>query len=199
MEVSEIELAILNIPGIKEAVVVARDNQTGEKQLVAYVVAISAPGPSIRSLLGLLRQKLPDFMVPSAVVILDALPLLPNGKVDRQALPSPDWERPELAGNPVPPRGPIEAKLAEIWANVLGLKLVGVQDDFLGLGGHSLLATRVLSQVTSVFGVELTLRTFFDNPTIQEMARAITQTLSNRSEPTAFVKQMERLSSKEAL
>ena len=199
VELSEIELAILNISGVKEAVVVARDNQTGEKQLVAYVVAISTPGLSIRSLLGLLRQKLPDFMVPSAVVILEALPLLPNGKVDRQALPSPDWERPELAGNPVPPRGPIEAKLAEIWANVLSLKLVGVQDDFLGLGGHSLLATRVLSQVTSVFGVELTLRTFFDNPTIQEMARVITQTLSKRSEPTEFVKQMERLSSKEAL
>ena len=199
VELSEIELAILNISGIKEAVVVARDNQTGEKQLVAYVVAISAPGPSVRSLLGLLRQKLPDFMVPSAVVILDALPLLPNGKVDRQALPSPDWERPELAGNPVPPRDPIEAKLAEIWANVLGLKHVGVQDDFFGLGGHSLLATRVLSQVTSIFGVELTLRTFFDNPTIQEMARAITQTLSKRSEPKEFVKQMERLSSKEAL
>jgi amino acid adenylation domain-containing protein len=195
VEVSEIELAILDISEIKEAVVVARENQTGEKQLVAYVVSISAAGPSVRSLLGLLRQKLPDFMVPSAIVILEAFPLLPNGKVDRQALPSPDWERPELAGNPVPPRGPIEAKLAEIWAKVLGLKLVGVQDDFLGLGGHSLLATRVLSEVTSVFGVELTLRTFFDNPTIQEMARAITQTLSKRSEPTEFVKQMERLSS----
>jgi amino acid adenylation domain-containing protein len=197
VEVAEIELAILNVSGIKEAVVVARETHTGETQLVAYVVSSGAPGSSARSLLGLLRQKLPDFMVPAAVVILETLPLLPNGKVDRQALPSPDWEPTELAGTLVPPRGPIEVKLTKIWTNVLGLNRVGVQDNFFELGGHSLLATRVLSRVTSTFAVQLSLRTFFDNPTIREMGSAITQILTERIESKDLLKQMKSLSNEE--
>jgi hypothetical protein len=98
-----------------------------------------------------------------------------------------------LAGTLVPPRGPIEVKLAKIWTNVLGLNRVGVQDNFFELGGHSLLATRVLSQVTSTFAVQLSLRTFFDNPTIQEMALAITQILTERIGPKDLLKQMEGL------
>jgi len=193
VEIGEIELAILDIPGIKEAVVVRQKGRTGEEQLVAYVVSTDAPSPSSRLLLGLLRKKLPDFMVPSVVVILETLPLLPNGKVDRHALPQPDWERPEGAGL-VLPRGRIEEKLAEIWSNVLGLKRVGVQDDFFELGGHSILATRVLSQVTSTFAVHLSMRTVFDHPTIQEMALAITRTLTDRKECkdlTSLLKQTE--------
>ena len=185
MEVAEIELAILDIPGIKEAVVVARESPDGEKQLAAYVGSTASPFPSARSLVARLRQRLPDFMVPSVFVILEALPLLPNGKVDRQALPTPDWERRELVGPriQIPPRGPIEEKLAEIWTEVLGLKQVSAQDDFFELGGHSLLATRLLSRVTSTLGVDLSLRTLFDHPTIQEMALTITQILIERIEP----------------
>lgn len=202
VDLSEIELAILAIPGIKEAVVVARENHTGEQQLVTYVVSTAAPGPSARSLLGPLRQKLPDFMMPSAFVVLEALPLLPNGKVDRRALPPPDWERSKLARTLLPPRGPIEEKLVEIWTNVLGLEHVGVQDEFLELGGHSLLATRLLSEVTSVFGIQLSLRTLFDNPTIQGMALAITQSLTERMERTDLknlLEQTQRLSNDHAL
>jgi len=197
VEVAEIELAILDIPGIKETVVVARESNSGEKQLVAY--AVSTTSHSTRSLLGLLRQKLPDFMVPSAAVMLEALPLLPNGKVDRQALPSPELERTELERTLMRPHGPVEEKLAEIWTNVLGLKQVGVQDDFFELGGHSLIATRLLSQVTLTFETHLSLRTLFDNPTIQAMALAITQILIERIEPKELLKQVEGVSSEGTL
>ena len=184
VEVAEIEIAILDIPGIKEAVVVARESPDSEKQLVAYVGSTASPFSSARSLVARLKQRLPDFMIPSAFVILEALPLLPNGKVDRQALPAPDWERRELVTNQIriAPRGPIEEKLAEIWTEVLGLKQVGAQDNFFELGGHSLLATRLLSRLTSTLGAPLSLRTLFDHPTIQEMALVVTQILTERIE-----------------
>lgn len=114
--------------------------------------------------------------------------------MDRQALPSPDLEQPELAGALLLPCGPIEEKLADIWTSVLGMKRVGVQDNFFDLGGHSLSATRVLSEVTSTFAVQLSLRTLFDHPTIQEMALTITQILTERIAP-----KMETLSSEERL
>jgi acyl carrier protein len=197
VEVAEIELALLSISGIKEAVVVAQEGH-GEKQLVAYVVPI-VPSPSTRSILELLRQKLPDFMVPSAVVILGALPLLPNGKVDRQGLLSADWGQAELERAHVTPSNPVEEKLSEIWTNVLGLERVSTQDDFFELGGHSLSATRVLSQVTSSFALQLPLRTFFDNPTIKKMALVIARILTERADHknlTNPLEEMEGLSSR---
>src|SRR5262249_19086777 len=113
-----------------------------------------------------LRARLPEYMVPSAFVVLDALPLSPNGKLDRRALPAPDRARPELDEAYVAPRTPVEQRLADLWAEVLGVERVGVQDNFFELGGHSLLATQVISRMRKSLEVELPLRALFEAPTV---------------------------------
>jgi acyl carrier protein len=118
-------------------------------------------------------------MIPAALVVLDQFPLLPNGKIDRRALPAPDRGRGVQAGELVAPRTPVEATLAEIWAEVLGVHQAGVHDNFFELGGHSLLATQVLSRVRRAFGVEPQLRTFFAEPTIASLAAAIERSQSS--------------------
>jgi len=120
-----------------------------------------------------LAERLPDHMVPAAYVMLPALPLTPSGKVDRRALPAPGTARPFFAGDYLAPRSPVEQVLADVWAQVLGLDRVGIEDDFFGLGGHSLLATRVVSRVRDALGVELPLRQLFERPTVAELARAL--------------------------
>ncbi len=117
-----------------------------------------------------LKERLPEYMVPSSFVLIDALPLSPNGKVDRQRLPAPDSTRPEAGPVLVAPRNSIETRLAEIWRELLGLERIGVEDDFFELGGHSLLATQAVSRVREAFGVELPLRTFFEGPTVAAVA-----------------------------
>src|SRR5688572_21772464 len=112
-------------------------------------------------------------MVPSAFVFIDQMPLTPNGKVDRQALPEPDQSRPELGAVFVAPRTQTEEILASMWAEVLGLARVGVHDNFFELGGHSLLATQVISRVRKLFGVELPLRDVFEGPTVAELSRSV--------------------------
>jgi surfactin family lipopeptide synthetase A len=150
--------------------------------LVAYVVAKQPPGPSISELHRFLQAKLPNYMVPSAFVPLEALPLTPNGKVDRRALPAPDQARPALDDAFVAPRTPVEAVLAGVWADVLGLTQVGVHDNFFALGGHSLLATQVISRLRAAFQVELPLRTLFEEPTVARLALAITQNQGERKD-----------------
>ena len=148
----------------------AREDEPGEKWLVAYVVGHDgAPGTS--ALRDHLRVKLPDYMVPSVFVTLDTLPLTPNGKVDRKALPAPTMYRQE--DRYVAPRTPIEEGLAEIWQQVLRLEQVGIHDSFFELGGHSLLATQVISRVRATFQVELPLRALFEAPTIAGLAERI--------------------------
>jgi len=120
-----------------------------------------------------LKEKLPEYMVPSAFVTLDTLPLTPNGKVDRRALPAPGGMRPELEDAFVVPRDALEEQLAGIWAEVLGLERVGVHDDFFELGGHSLLVTQVVSRVRDALQVELPLRSLFEEPTIAGLAEKI--------------------------
>jgi len=147
---------------VRECAVLARED-AGEKRLVAYVVgAVEADG-----LREHLRRSLPEHMLPSAFVGLDALPLTPNGKLDRKALPAP-----ELASHEkyVAPRTPVEEVLAGIWAEVLHVERVGVEESFFELGGHSLLATQVVSRVRAVFSVELPLRALFEAPTVAELA-----------------------------
>ena len=117
-----------------------------------------------------LRKVLPEYMVPSAFVVFDALPLGPNGKLDRKALPAPEQSRPELDEAYVAPRTPTEQTLADLWAGVLGLERVGVQDNFFELGGHSLLATQVVSRMRKALQVELPLRALFEAPTVAELA-----------------------------
>jgi surfactin family lipopeptide synthetase A len=141
--------------------------------LVADVVPEPEWAPATNELRDFLKDKLPDFMVPSAFVVLSKLPLTPNGKLDRLALPAPSLARPELDTNFVAPRTPAEERLAEIWEEVLGVERVGVHDDFFELGGHSLLATRVLSRVRSALRAELRLRDLFEAPTIAGLAERI--------------------------
>ncbi|MEH1951649.1 MAG: amino acid adenylation domain-containing protein [Nostoc sp.] len=120
-----------------------------------------------------LQQKLPDYMVPSAFVLLDALPLTPNGKVDRRSLPSPDTATRNLSTGFVLPRTRIEAQIAQIWSQVLGVERIGINDNFFELGGHSLLATQVLSQINSAFGLDLSIQTMFESPTVAGIAAYI--------------------------
>ena len=157
-------------PAIRETVVSAREDQAGDKRLVAYVVPEQKSIISTSELRGFLKQKLPDYMIPSAFVVLDSLPLTPNGKVDRKALPEPDSGRPELDDSFIPARTPIEELLAGIWCEVLGLKEVGIHDNFFELGGHSLLATQVMSRLRNTFQTDIPLRRLFETPTIAGLA-----------------------------
>jgi acyl carrier protein len=120
-----------------------------------------------------LQERLPDYMVPSAFVMLDALPLNANGKVDRRALPAPDPLRPELDESYVAPRGAVEEQVAAVWRQVLGVERVGVNDNFFDLGGHSLIATQVVSRLCDAFNLELPLRQLFESPTVAGLAAAV--------------------------
>ncbi|HET7460810.1 MAG TPA: amino acid adenylation domain-containing protein [Longimicrobium sp.] len=167
IEPGEVEAVLRRHPGVERCVVVGRDGGAGEKRLVAYVVGGAEPSDLAEHL----RGALPEYMVPAAWVKLDALPLSPNGKVDRRALPAPDPVHADDAHEA--PRTPVEEVLAGIWAELLERERVGVRDSFFALGGHSLLATRVVSRVRAVFGVELTLRALFDAPAVAELAERV--------------------------
>ncbi|HET7231442.1 MAG TPA: amino acid adenylation domain-containing protein, partial [Longimicrobium sp.] len=167
IELGEVEAVLRRHESVAECVVVAREDVPGDPRLVAYV----AGGAGADELREHVRGSLPDYMVPSAFVVLEALPLTPNGKLDRKALPAPDLASAEEKY--VAPRTPVEEVLAGIWAEVLRLERVGVEESFFELGGHSLLATRVVSRVSAVFGVELPLRALFEGPTVAELAKAV--------------------------
>jgi amino acid adenylation domain-containing protein len=173
IEVGEIEVVLGQHPAVSEVVVVPGADSHGDRQLVAYLVISEKPSPSITEIRGFLQQKLPEYMIPSAFVFLDALPRTPNGKVDQRALPAPDLERSRLETQFVAPRMPVEKALAKIWCEVLGLERVGVHDNFFELGGHSLLATRVVSRIQQKFHVDLKLMYFFKMPTIAELAKGV--------------------------
>jgi amino acid adenylation domain-containing protein len=173
IELSEIEAVLSQHPAVQETVVLAREDVPGNKRLVAYVVVKGAPTPTSLELQQFLKQKLPEYMVPSAIVLLETLPLTPNGKVDRRALPALDTARPEGSDAYIAPRTPVEELLTLIWADVLGLELVGIHDNFFELGGHSLLATQVFSRLRDTFAVELPLRCLFDSPTVALLAQYI--------------------------
>ncbi len=183
VELAEIEAALQAIEGISEAAVVAREEGEAGMRLVAYVAPAKPPGLTITTLRAALAGTLPDHMIPSAFVFLDALPVTPNGKVDRRSLPAPERLRPNLNVPFAVATTPVEERLARIWAEVLDLEQVGVHDPFLDLGGNSLLATSVISRVLTAFQVELPLRTLFESPTVTDMALAITQALVDRLDP----------------
>jgi amino acid adenylation domain-containing protein len=175
IELGEIEVLLTQNPSIQTAVVVACADDSGNQKLVAYVVPHPQFQPTSHDLRDFLRQALPEYMIPSAFVMLKALPLTANGKIDRQALPLPEQVQPELVANYVPPQTEIEKALAEIWAEVLGVKQVGIHDNFFDLGGHSLLLTQISSRVYNVFGIELSLRQIFATPTIAELALLVAE------------------------
>jgi aspartate racemase len=170
IELGEIEALLGGHPAVREAVAVAREDVPGDKRLVAYVTAKQGEPPKVSELRGLLQAKLPEYMVPSAFVVLERFPLTPNGKVDRKALPVPDEGRPQLEDSYVAPRTPIEKMLAGIWREALGLEQVGVHDNFFDLGGHSLLAIRVQARTESQLARKVPLTAFLQTPTIAEIA-----------------------------
>ncbi|HEY0602079.1 MAG TPA: amino acid adenylation domain-containing protein, partial [Herpetosiphonaceae bacterium] len=211
IELGEIESALLQHPAIHEAVVVARQD-TADTQLVAYVVAeqenkgtkeqtdaqnqewrtqnlgVEENGSRVLVLGSALReflaQRLPEHMIPSVFVPLDALPLSPNGKLDRKALPAPDAAHRASTAEYIAPRTPLEAELARIWAEVLGLEQVGVHDNFFDLGGHSLKAIQVLSRIRDSLQVDVSLHRLFQSPIIADLARSIEQSESRPAEPS---------------
>lgn len=182
IEPAEIEEALLTLDAVKEVVVTVRDVGPDQQCLMAYIVPAPQSAPTPSALRRALAERLPDAMIPSKYVVLEALPLTPTGKVDRRALPAPDTARPALDSPLVKPRTPIEAKLIAIWADVLGLDEVGIHDSFLELGGHSLLATKLIARVIDVFAVELPLRALFEAPTVAEIAVVIIQHQANMAD-----------------
>ncbi|MHC5857702.1 non-ribosomal peptide synthetase [Nostoc sp.] len=200
IEPEEIELALRQHPQVREVVVIVREDKLGDKRLVAYVVPRQNQGSSTSELRLFLRSKLPEYMVPSAFIMLKNLPVTPNGKVDRLALPSPDTARPDIEDIFVAPRTPVEKQLAEVWSEVLRLERVGVHDNFFDLGGHSLLATQVVSRLRDAFEVDLALRDLFEKPTIADLAVTIAQRLAQATDSELLAQtfaELEQLSQEE--
>ncbi len=181
VELGEIESVLLRRAGVKQAVVVAKEDDRGDKRLVAYVVADRDLGNSPGELRSYLKEQLPDIMVPSAVGLLPRIPLTANGKIDRQALPEPEAVEKKSY---VAPCTPTETGVASIWTEVLRREQIGTDENFFDLGGHSLLATQVISRVRERFRIEMPIRSLFDNPTIAGLAGAISSadhsTIENR-------------------
>lgn len=171
VELGEIEAVLGQHPAIRETAVIAREDSPGNKCLIAYLVPNDGWSASAAEMRGYLKGLLPDYMVPSAYVTLGSLPLTPNKKLDRRALPAP----PETIADSVfvAPRNETEGLVAGVWADVIGLDRVGIYDNFFEVGGHSLSATRVISRIRALTGVDLTLRGFFESPTVSEAAEII--------------------------
>ena len=167
IEPGEIEAVLLRHPAVAQAAVMAREDPGGDKRLVGYVVAQSGQRADPALLRSHLAQSLPEYMVPGAIVVLEALPLSPNGKLDRKALPAPEFG---VSAAWRAPRSPQEEILGSLFAEVLGVSNVGIDDNFFELGGHSLLATRLVSRIRAALGVELPIRSLFEAPTVAELA-----------------------------
>src|SRR5215213_7151460 len=175
VEPAEVEAVLGQHPALRGTAVLARTGASGGERLVAYVVPHRRPEPTARELGGYLKERLPEYMVPSTFVTLDSLPLTPSGKVDRRSLPAPGLSDIRAENVYAEPRTPAEEQLVEIWEEILGLERVGIHDNFFELGGHSLLATQVVSRLNRHFGVELPLRVLFEDSTIEGLALAVTQ------------------------
>ena len=189
IELGEIESALGRNPDVLQSLVTVWEHSAGEKRLVAYVVPGQWRSPSVHELRAWVKQSLPEYMVPSAVVLLQELPLLPSGKVDHRALPPPDTTRGDLQAACVAPRTPVEEVLVGLWSDLLQLERVGVEDNFFELGGHSLLATQIVARVRATFGVDLPLRALFEEPTVAGLARRL-----ERSQPGPALPPLVRVS-----
>jgi amino acid adenylation domain-containing protein/non-ribosomal peptide synthase protein (TIGR01720 family) len=188
IELGEIESVLAAHPSVQESVVIAREDQTGDKRLVAYVVVAQETPSLTTQLLVYLRQRLPAYMLPEAVVVLPSLPLTANGKVDHRALPVPQDTAEDSSGS-VAPLNPVEELLAGIWMEVLGRGPAGAHDDFFRLGGHSLLATRLVSRIRGLFQVEVPLQSVFEFPTLAGLSEIIETAM--KSDHTAALMPIE--------
>jgi amino acid adenylation domain-containing protein len=174
VELGEIEAALLDLDVVREAAVLGREDSAGDVRLIAYLVSRSSL-PIVEQVRGSLSGRLPEYMVPSTFVLLDALPRNAAGKVDRRSLPPPDLQRPILSQPFVAPRAPIEQTVATIWAELLGVDRVGAHDGFLELGGDSLRATRIVSRVCDTFRVQIPLHVLLESTTVAQMTAAIVE------------------------
>ena len=203
IELSEIETVLSQYPVVMEAVVVAREEQPGNKRLVAYIVPTQQPQGitptrktqlltdeqtiankptfSIGDLRAFIKERLPEYMVPSTFVTLNALPLTPNGKIDRNGLPAPETFRPELEVSYVAPKTEVEKVIASIWQELLQVEKVGIHDNFFELGGHSLLLIQVTSKLQKVFQRDFTLVDMFQYPTISNLVKYFSQQSSEET------------------
>jgi amino acid adenylation domain-containing protein len=175
IELGEVEAALLEQPAVREALVMAREDVPGDRRLVAYVVPEEEAAPKTTELRAALGERLPGYMIPSSFVLLEALPLSPNGKVDRRALPAPEGYQAELEATYIAPRSEIESTIAGIWQEALHLKKVGVHDNFFSLGGHSVLMAQVHTRLREVFKKELSMIDLFKYPTIDALAKYLNE------------------------
>jgi acyl carrier protein len=182
VELGEIEAALTEHPAVREVAVLAREDQPGDRRLVAYVAAHAGREAAAGELRAFLKERLPDHMLPAAFVTLEALPLNSSGKVDRRALPAPDASRPTLAAAYVAPGTAAEEGVAAIWCEVLGLERVGIHDDFYELGGHSLLLPQVMHRLGRDFQVEVPLRSLAEETTVAGLALTVEELLLEQIE-----------------
>jgi acyl carrier protein len=196
VEPGEIESALGQHAGVRETAVLAREFGPGDRRLVAYVVPERSGDGLVAELRAHLRARLPEYMVPSFFVTLDAMPLTPNGKIDRRRLPAPDGARADPSVY-VAPRTAAEEVVADIWKSLLGPAQVGVEDNFFDLGGHSLLATQVISRVRETFQLEeLPLQSLFESPTVAGLVEVLASLWGGREvveEIAATVKELSRM------
>ena len=170
IELEEIEAALRTSPVVQETIVDVRKNESQDDSLVAYIVPTRGQTPTVSEIRKYLKDKLPDYMMPSAFVLLETLPLTPTGKLDRRALPKPDQSRPVLDKAFVAPQDPMELQLTKIWEKILGIRPIGVKDNFFDLGGDSLRAVQLITQIEKVFGKPIPPALLFRSPTIAQLA-----------------------------
>jgi amino acid adenylation domain-containing protein len=199
VELGEIESVLRQYREVREAVVVTREEEPGDKRLVAYVVGEEGVEPSVGDIRKYLREKLPGYMVPGAYVVLERMPLTENGKVDRRALPAVHGMGAVSDERYVAPRTPLEELVCASWCDVLNLHRVGIHDNFFDIGGHSLRATQVVSRIREMLDVEIPLRALFESPTVSGLTIAIVQGLAARADAGLLdvmldeIDEMERL------
>jgi len=181
IEPGEIEALLNQHPAVRESLVEAREDGRGQKQLVAYLVAQQESRPPVKELSDFLKTKLPDYMTPSVFLFLEAWPLTPNGKVNRRALPTPDWLKLKSGQPFTAPRNLTEETVVKVWSEILGRAPIGVYDNFFELGGHSLLAAQVVARLKETLNLGLSIRSLFEKPTADELAREIERLKKRRA------------------
>jgi amino acid adenylation domain-containing protein len=175
IELGEIETLLAQHPAISQTTVAVREDLPGDRRLVAYYVVNGNTPPTHNELCDFVAQKVPNYMVPSMFVMLSSLPISPNGKIDRRALPAPDYIRPESENTFVAPRNELERQLAQIWQKILGIESIGIRDNFFELGGHSLIAVRLFAEIEQTWGKNLPLATLFQAQSIEKLADVMSQ------------------------
>jgi amino acid adenylation domain-containing protein len=194
IELGEIEAVLGRHPAVREVAVLCREDTEGDRRLVAYVVLEDGRSASAGELRDSLAETLPAYMLPAATAFLDVLPRTSIGKLAPEALPAPPRERPDVGGDYVAPRTPVEEAVASIWAEAIDLECVGVDDDFFALGGHSVLAVRIMSSIRELLDVELPMRAFFEHPTVSRLAAELTRDPARRERVERRTEIFERVS-----